>query len=79
MPSGSVLSTYYFVHTFCCEPADEDLVLGTADYGETFCAAAGRPGLMGVQFHPEKSSRAGLELLGRWLAGVTSPAAAARA
>jgi glutamine amidotransferase len=74
-----VLSTYYFVHTFCCEPADEDLVLGTADYGETFCAAAGRPGLMGVQFHPEKSSRAGLELLGRWLAGVTSPAAAARA
>ena len=72
-----LLSTYYFVHTYCCVPDNDDEVLGTADYGETFCAAAGRPGLMGVQFHPEKSSRAGLELLGRWLAGVATPTGAA--
>jgi imidazole glycerol-phosphate synthase subunit HisH len=71
--SDPLLSTYYFVHTYCCVPDEPDHVLGTADYGETFCAAAGRPGLMGVQFHPEKSSRAGLELLGRWLASVTTP------
>lgn len=72
-----LLSTYYFVHTYCCVPGQEEHVLGTAVYGESFCAAAGRPGLMGVQFHPEKSSRAGLELLGRWLAGVSTRTTAA--
>jgi imidazole glycerol phosphate synthase glutamine amidotransferase subunit len=56
-------STYYFVHTFGCEPEDPSLVLGRADHGVAFCAAAGRPGLQGVQFHPEKSSAAGLALL----------------
>ena len=71
-----LLSTYYFVHTFCCDPEDPALVLGRAEYGEEICAAAGRPGLMGVQFHPEKSSRAGLTLLARWLAGVGTSAPA---
>ena len=53
-------------------------MLGRADHGVAFCAAAGRPGVQGVQFHPEKSSAAGLGLLGRWLAGVRAarPAAA---
>jgi glutamine amidotransferase len=65
-------STYYFVHTFGCEPEDPSLVLGRADHGVEFCAAAGREDVMGVQFHPEKSSAAGLGLLGRWLAGVAA-------
>lgn len=63
-------STYYFVHTYGCEPEDDTVVLGRADHGTTFCAAAGRGDVMGVQFHPEKSSTAGLGLLGRWLAAV---------
>lgn len=63
-------STYYFVHSFAPEPEDESLVLGRARHGVSFCAAAGRPGVTGLQFHPEKSSAAGLGLLGRWLAGV---------
>jgi glutamine amidotransferase len=63
-------STYYFVHTYGCEPEDPALVIGSAGHGADFCAAAGRGGVMGVQFHPEKSSAAGLGLLGRWLAGV---------
>jgi imidazole glycerol-phosphate synthase subunit HisH len=63
-------STYYFVHTFACEPEDPSLVLGRAVHGVPFCASAGRPGVMGLQFHPEKSSAAGLGLLGRWLAAV---------
>jgi glutamine amidotransferase len=66
-------STYYFVHTYGCEPEDPSLVLGTAEHGVGFCAAAGRPGVSGVQFHPEKSSAAGLGLLGRWLAAVPTP------
>jgi glutamine amidotransferase len=65
-------STYYFVHTYGCEPEDDGLVLGRADHGIDFCAAAGREGVMGVQFHPEKSSTAGLGLLGRWLAAVAA-------
>ena len=63
-------ATYYFVHSFAPEPEDESLVLGRARHGAWFCAAAGRPGVTGLQFHPEKSSAAGLALLGRWLAGV---------
>lgn len=69
-----LLSTYYFVHTFRCVPDDPGMVLGTAVYGEELCAAAGRHGLMGVQFHPEKSSRAGLTMLARWLATVGTTA-----
>jgi imidazole glycerol phosphate synthase glutamine amidotransferase subunit len=69
-PGGS---TYYFVHSFACEPEDPDLALGRAQHGITFCAAAGRGRVLGVQFHPEKSSRAGLALLQRWLAGVAAP------
>lgn len=65
-------STYYFVHTYGCEPEDDDLVIGRAEHGVGFCAAAGRDRVVGVQFHPEKSSEAGLGLLGRWVAGVSA-------
>jgi len=69
-PSDAAAATYYFVHTYGCEPEDPSLVLGRADHGASFCASAGRDRVMGVQFHPEKSSTAGLGLLGRWLAAV---------
>ncbi len=68
--------TYYFVHSFAVHPADPDAVLGTAEYGQRFCAAAGGERVTGVQFHPEKSSAAGLGLLQRWLAELEVPAAA---
>lgn len=76
--AGPAEATYYFVHTYGCVPEDEGALLGSADHGVRFCAAAGRGEVMGVQFHPEKSSSAGLGLLGRWLAavGVTRDAAA---
>ncbi len=73
--AGAEAATYYFVHAFAAAPEDPELVLGRADYGVPFCASAGRDGVMGVQFHPEKSSRAGLGLLARWLARVGAPAA----
>jgi glutamine amidotransferase len=54
---------FYFVHGFTPRPRDDGDVLGTAEYGERFCCAVARPPLYGVQFHPEKSSSAGLRLL----------------
>lgn len=53
---------FYFVHSFVPEP-EPDEVLGTAAYGGDFAAVASRGNTFGVQFHPEKSSSAGLRLL----------------
>lgn len=58
---------FYFVHSFTPRPADEADVLGTADHGERFACAAARPPVYGVQFHPEKSSGAGLRLLSNFV------------
>jgi imidazole glycerol-phosphate synthase subunit HisH len=68
---------FYFVHSFAVRPAGED-VLGTAEYGERFACAAERGNVFGVQFHPEKSSAAGLRLLANFAArcGAKAPAAA---
>lgn len=63
---------FYFVHSYYPEPAEERDLLGTAEYGETFCAAAGRDNLVAVQFHAEKSSRAGLKLYENFLAWARS-------
>jgi glutamine amidotransferase len=67
---------FYFVHSFAPRPSGEEL-LGTAVYGARFACAAERDNVFGVQFHPEKSSSAGLRLLSNF-AGVCakSPATA---
>lgn len=54
---------FYFAHSFVTRPVDAGDVLGTAAYGERFACAVERPPLYGAQFHPEKSSSAGLRLL----------------
>ena len=58
---------FYFVHSYHPEPEKPADLLGVADYGGAFCAAAGRENLVAVQFHPEKSSRAGLALYENFL------------
>jgi glutamine amidotransferase len=67
---------FYFVHSFAPRASAEEL-LGTAVYGKRFACAAERDNVFGVQFHPEKSSSAGLRLLSNF-AGVCakSPATA---
>jgi glutamine amidotransferase len=60
---------FYFVHSFTPRPGREDDVLGYATHGERFACAIARPPLYGVQFHPEKSSAAGLKLLANF-AGI---------
>jgi imidazole glycerol-phosphate synthase subunit HisH len=54
---------FYFVHSFAPRPPERPTVLGTAEHGERFASAVACPPLYGVQFHPEKSSAAGLRLL----------------
>ncbi len=56
-------SPFYFVHSFAPIAVSEDDVLGTSSYGEPFVCAVEREPVYGVQFHPEKSSTHGLQLL----------------
>jgi len=58
---------FYFLHSFAFRPEDPSLVLATAEYGERFCSAIHLDNIMGVQFHPEKSQRAGKILMGNFL------------
>jgi imidazole glycerol-phosphate synthase subunit HisH len=68
-PDSSLLASlpdhcaFYHVHSFAPFPADPGDVLATAEYGEQFVTAVQRGSFYGVQFHPEKSSAAGLRLL----------------
>jgi glutamine amidotransferase len=60
---------FYFSHTFRANKTDPELVIGTSRYGTDFVAACRLDGTYGVQFHPEKSHKFGMELLRRWLDG----------
>jgi imidazole glycerol-phosphate synthase subunit HisH len=53
----------YHVHSYVPQPADEDVVLGTGEYGVPFVSFVARGSVFGAQCHPEKSSTAGLALL----------------
>lgn len=57
---------YYFVHSYVVVPDDPTLVAGETEHGAVFASAVARGNLLGVQFHPEKSQRAGIALLRRW-------------
>ena len=59
---------FYFVHSYYPEPSEAGDLVGETEYGVRFCAAAGRENLLAVQFHPEKSSQAGLRLYENFLA-----------
>jgi glutamine amidotransferase len=54
---------FYHLHSFAPVPASSEDVLGTAEYGGPFVTAVEKGSFYGVQFHPEKSSAAGLRLL----------------
>lgn len=59
---------FYFVHSYHAWEDDPATALATAEYGRRFTAACRRGSVWGVQFHPEKSQRAGLDLLARFAA-----------
>ena len=66
-------TTFYFVHSFAARPGGTALIASAA-YGNEFAAVAGRDHIFGAQFHPEKSSAAGLRMLANF-AGLCAPVA----
>ncbi len=54
---------FYFVHSYYVQPSDAALVQATSDYPKPFVCAVAKDNLFAVQFHPEKSAAAGLQLL----------------
>ncbi|HEX3689830.1 MAG TPA: imidazole glycerol phosphate synthase subunit HisH [Solirubrobacteraceae bacterium] len=59
---------FYHVHSLAARPDDPADVIATTEYGERFATIVGHGNVLGVQFHPEKSSRDGLTLLGSFVA-----------
>ena len=57
----------YFVHSYHMEMGDPAALIATAEYGQRVTAAIGRDNMFGTQFHPEKSQRLGLTLIGNFL------------
>jgi glutamine amidotransferase len=57
------MTRFYFVHSYYVDVQDRSLVAGSVQYGVTADAALSRDNLFAVQFHPEKSADAGLQLL----------------
>lgn len=57
-------SFFYFVHSYYCEPCNQSDIAATTFFaGKNFCSAIEKNGIFAVQFHPEKSSDAGLQVL----------------
>ena len=58
-------ATFYFVHSYhlVAENQDTNAVVATCWHGQTVTAAVHKDNIYGVQFHPEKSQKSGLELL----------------
>lgn len=61
-------ATFYFVHSFAGVPEDQSVVVARTEYGKPFVAAARSRNRIGVQFHPERSGAAGLQMLANFVA-----------
>ena len=58
---------FYFVHSFAFKPAYKDHFLTATDYGGEFCSMVNKENIYGVQFHPEKSQKAGKLIINNFL------------
>lgn len=70
IPTGS---RFYFVHSYHAVPSRESDVAGTTGYGRDFASVVAHDNLFAVQFHPEKSQHAGLQLLANFVAWNGEP------
>ena len=62
------MTRFYFAHSYYPAPAEAAVTAGAADYPTPFTCAIAQANIFAVQFHPEKSHRAGLELLANFVA-----------
>ncbi|EPG75998.1 imidazole glycerol phosphate synthase, glutamine amidotransferase subunit [Leptospira fainei serovar Hurstbridge str. BUT 6] len=60
-------SDFYFVHSYHFEPASENAIVGITPYGQGFVSVVRKDNVMGVQFHPEKSSQLGFKVIRNFL------------
>ena len=67
IPDGS---DFYFVHSYAFVPVESADIIASTNYGVTITAAVARGNVWGAQFHPEKSSRAGLRVLRNFIQGL---------
>lgn len=64
IPTGA---DFYFVHSYCANAGDREVIFASCKYGINFPALVNRRNVWGTQFHPEKSSRSGLKVLENFL------------
>lgn len=58
---------FYYVHSYYVQPDDDQLTSGYSEYPNRFTSAIAKNNLFAVQFHPEKSAGAGLQMLGNFV------------
>lgn len=58
---------FYFVNSYYVVPEDETIISSYCDYNIKFCASVQKGNISAVQFHPEKSSNAGLTFFKNWV------------
>ncbi len=61
-------SYFYFAHSYYISPVENEIIIGESEYGLNFPVAIQKDNLYGLQFHPEKSQKYGLEVLKNFLA-----------
>lgn len=59
---------FYFVNSYYVCPENKDIISSYTNYHIDFCASVEHKNIIAVQFHPEKSSNAGIEFFKKWLA-----------
>jgi glutamine amidotransferase len=75
LPAGGC--PFYHVHSFAARPSVVEDVVGTSEYGERFATIIERGRIFGVQFHPEKSSRHGLDLIANFVSACAGSGSSA--
>ena len=58
----------YFVHSYYCQPDNANDIAAQTEYGIKYCASFECGNIFGMQFHPEKSGEAGLNILRKFVA-----------
>lgn len=60
-------SYFYFVHSYCVDPVDKEIIVATTEYGREFPSIIAKNNVFATQFHPEKSGKVGLKVLRNFL------------